>query len=218
MKSLVVLLCSLASASNCFGGGLFYGGDWNAPHGMAHGFEFNDSDRIWDDFDIGPGGARIEAAFGDHAYGPSTTLPLEARVDIRRGCAPGNPGEILLAGQFSCSLTPTGRVQSQITEYRVRVSGLDIQLPEGRYWLNVWPGTYGGALSATQGSNAVGSPIMNYNAFHQSYFWTQNQFLPMTGIYDNFSYGVEGTPVPEPAGILLFACLIPLLRRRQESK
>lgn len=219
MRFLVALLCFFVSASSTFGSVLFYGGDgWLQGTSNLHGFVANDSDRIWDDFDIGPGGARIEAVFGNHVYGPSTTLPFAARVDIRKGCAPGDPGEVLYSSQLGCSVTPTGQSLGNVVEYRVRVAGLNILLPEGRYWLNVWPGTYGGGLSATNGANAIGSPVMNHSAFHQSFFWTQNQFLPMTGIYDNFSYGVEGTPVPEPAGILLFAGLIPLFRRRRASK
>lgn len=219
MRFLVALLCFFALALNSSGSVLFYGGDWwSQNNGNLHGFVANDSDRIWDDFDIGAGGARIEAVFGDHVYGPTATLPFEARVDIRRDCAPGNPGEVLFSGQLACSLNPTGRTLNDRVEYRVRASGLSVVLPGGRYWLNVWPGTFSGSLSVTTGSNAVGSPIMNGNAFHQSLFWTNNQFLPMTTLDSNFSYGVEGTPVPEPAGILLLAGLIPLLRRRQESK
>lgn len=219
MRFLVALLCFYASTSLTFGSVLFYGGDWwSQNNGNLHGFVANDSDRIWEDFNIGPGGARIESAFGDHVYGPTATLPFEARIDIRRGCAPGNPGEVLLSGQLACSLNPTGRTLNDRVEYRVRVSGLSLTVPEGRYWLNVWPGTFSGSLSVTSGTNAVGSPIMNGNAFHQSLFWTNNQFLPMTALDSNFSYGVEGTPLPEPAGILLFAAMIPLLRRGKTSR
>lgn len=218
MRLPVALLCIFASSPVAFGSVLFYGGDGDGGSAFLHGFVANDSDRIWDDFDIGPSGARIEAVFGDHLYNPNWTLPFEARIDIRRGCAPGNPGEILLSDQLACTVTPTGRTHSNDVEYRVRVAGLNLVLPQGRYWLNVWPGTFQGALSDTTGLNSVGSPIMNRNSFHQSLFWTGNQFQPVTGISADFSYGVEGTPVPEPSSILVFVGMIPLLSLRQRRR
>lgn len=218
MKIPVALLCFFASPSISLASVLFYGGDGDGGSAFLHGFVANDSDRIWDDFDIGAGGAIVESVFGDHLYNPNWTLPFEARIDIRRGCAPGNPGEVLLSDQLACTVIPTGRTHNDLVEYRVRVTGLHLALPQGRYWLNVWPGTFHGVLRDTIGLNAVGSPIMNRNSFHQSLFWTNNQFQPVTGISADFSYGVEGTPLPEPATIAILGASAAIAIRRRRLR
>jgi hypothetical protein len=103
----------------------------------------------------------------------------------------------------------------------VEVTGLNVflpMLPSGQhYWLNVTPvgnGTGRSFNSSTSGANCVGTPCGNdQNAFFNSitdYFTSQP--------YD-FSNGVIGTAVPEPATVALVTCGVAVMmiaeRRRR---
>jgi hypothetical protein len=116
------------------------------------------------------------------------------------------------------------------TEQMVVVNGLNLTLPAlapgQHYWLNVTPIDGGsGRLfnSTTSGANAIGQPPGNdQNAFFNSTFFgafftpTSSQNQP----YD-FSNGVIGTVVPEPAIGALLTCgvgaLLIAVRRRRSS-
>jgi hypothetical protein len=108
----------------------------------------------------------------------------------------------------------------------VEMTGINVNLAPGTYWLNVTPtgnGTGRSFNSTTSGMNCVGTPCgNNMNAFFNSTFFganftsTSNESQP----YD-FSNGVIGT-VPEPTTIALVTCgagalLIAALRRRRSS-
>ena len=114
----------------------------------------------------------------------------------------------------------------------VEVTGLNVflpMLPSGQhYWLNVTPvgnGTGGSDNVTTSGTNCVGTPCGNdQNAFFNSttfgaYFTsTANEGLPC-----DFSNGVIGTVVAEPATVALLTCgmgalLIAFRRRRGIGK
>jgi hypothetical protein len=98
----------------------------------------------------------------------------------------------------------------------VEVTGLNLFLPmlpsSEHYWLNVTPvgnGTGGSFNSTTSGANCVGMPCGNDdNAFFNSTYYgvffghTYNQ---CDGCND-FSNGVIGTVVPEPATLPLLTC------------
>jgi len=111
----------------------------------------------------------------------------------------------------------------------VEVTGLNVflpMLPAGQhYWLNVTPvgnGANRSFNSDTSGTNCVGTPCGNdQNAFFNSTFFganftsTANQGQPT-----DFSNGVIGNVVPEPATSALLTCgvgalLIALRRRRR---
>jgi hypothetical protein len=97
----------------------------------------------------------------------------------------------------------------------VKVTGLDIFLAPGRYWLNVAavgtaPGSNGWIVtfnSTTSGLNAIGDPLGN----NQNSFWDDPNaganFTPFTSIdsgynYD-FSMGIDGQTTPIPGSLVL---------------
>jgi hypothetical protein len=166
----------------------------------------------------------VTALFSDNLM---TTVVTGADWEIRTGISEGNAGTLVASGTTNSPLViPTGR--GEIPEYIVEVTGLNVflpMLPSGQhYWLNVTPvgnGTGRSWNSTTSGTNCVGTPCGNdQNAFFNSTFFgayftsTSNEGQP----YD-YSMGVIGTVVPEPATLALLtsgvgALLIMALRCR----
>jgi hypothetical protein len=171
-------------------------------------------------------GWNVTAVFSNNLFFPFP-LPLTgADWEIRTGISEGNGGTLVASGTTNTPIvTFTGHAQN---EYMVEVTGLNIflpMLPSGRHcWLNVTPvgnGTGDSYNSDTSGTNCVGTPCGNDdNAFFTStYFGT---YLTNTNNYagqPDFSMGVIGTVVPEPATVALLTCgvgalLIAVCRRR----
>ncbi len=138
----------------------------------------------------------------------------QASWEIRSGMAPGDGGTLVASGLGAATQTPTGRM-ALWREYSITVSGLDLDLAPGTYWLNVAPlvgsdpGS-GGYLysyaSFTTGANAVGQPDGdNANALQD---WTDS-YAPFSTFGWEISMGVAGNVVPEPSSfaLLLFGSL-----------
>ena len=117
---------------------------------------------------------------------------------------------------------------TELSEYTARVLDLNIHLAPGTYFLNVTP--VGNGLgrsfdSDTSGLNCVGTPCGNNgNAFFDSNFGGAQPNGPCRqGQPGDFSMGVIGAVVPEPATVALLTCgmgalLIALRRRRGMGK
>lgn len=136
---------------------------------------------------------------------PSTT----ALWSIRSGMSPGNGGTVLFSGTSPVTQTLTGRFRSRIDpmngwvsvdpEYQFKVSGLNINLGAGTYWLQVTPYSVGASVSTTSGTNSVGTRPENSNnalvkleyldpAFNRNY----------DRIEQNFSMGVGNDDGKQP--------------------
>jgi len=214
-------------------GSLWYNGDFNGVNGLA-----NERDNVvsqaavYDDFNVNaPLGWDVTAVFSDNMMlpggGPYVT---GADWEIRTGVSEGNAGALIASGTTNSPIvTSTGRGGFGLEEYMVEVTGLNVflsALPSGQhYWLNVTPVlSYGRSFnSTTSGTNCVGTPCGNdQNAFFNSTFFgayftsTANEGQP----YD-YSNGVIGTVVPEPATVALVTCgmgaLLIELRRRHAA-
>jgi hypothetical protein len=106
----------------------------------------------------------------------------------------------------------TGRSGFGLDEYTITVSGLNILLAPGTYWLQVTPidsGSGRSFLSTTSGLNAVGTPPGNNgNSFFDSSVFGA-AFSPASDFVgsdnDNFSLGVVGvvSAVPEPSSLAM---------------
>ena len=108
------------------------------------------------------------------------------------------------SGRSPVTITPTNFQVSGQPVVRVSVSGLNIRLAPGTYWLGVAPfydqeDSYSypaSAIATTSGANAVGTPPGNNgNSFIQAYG-------PIFPDSRDYSMGIEGTAVPEPSSIL----------------
>jgi hypothetical protein len=120
----------------------------------------------------------------------------------------------------------TGRSGFGFIEYTVEVTGLDLTLTPGTYWLNVTPigDSTGRAYdSTTSGANCIGTPCgNNQNAFFNSTYF--GAFFTSTSNFDepyDFSMGVLGIFIPEPTTAALLGVGISglfFIRRRPRTK
>jgi hypothetical protein len=215
-------------------GSLWYNGDWNEFNGLAN--ERNTSvtqAAVYDDFNVtAPLGWNVTAVFSDDLMTMGTVITA-ADWEIRTGISEGNAGTLVASGSTNSPVvTPTGR-GLQLTEYMVEVTGLNVflpMLPSGQhYWLNVTPvgNGFGRSFnSTTSGTNCVGTPCGNDdNSFFNSTFFGAyfDHASNWVGFPADFSNGVIGNVVPEPATVALLTCgvgalLIALRRRRSRNR
>ncbi len=146
-----------------------------------------------------------------------------ADFEIRSGVSSGNGGTLVASATGHASTqAPTGRTWQGVTEYTLNINNLDITLAPGEYWLMVRSVTYGcgggwylSRGSTTSGANAMGNPIGDGRSFFNRY---SQVFVPTSdilgaGIWD-FSYGIEGSSVPEPATFWLLGTGLFIVMRR----
>src|SRR5437867_4060047 len=188
---------------------LWYNGDFNGVNGLAN--EDNTSlgegefASVYDNFNVPSPGWNVTAVFSDNLENTNVTGAL---WEIRQGISEGNGGTLIASGMtMTPVVTPTGRSGFGFTEFMIEVTGLNVNLPPGTYWLNVTPiGDLTGRSfdSTTSGANCVGTPCGNdRNAFFNSNFGGGANF---TSVFSDFSMGVEGTisgggtPTPTPTG------------------
>jgi len=200
---------------------LWYNGDFPGnSSGVLNGinmtfegsFPAPGSASVYDDFDVPTqsGGWHVDAVWSNNLMNFSKAT--QAAWSIRKNVASGDSGTVVASGTSPVSVTPTGRKLLEFDEYNVRVSGLNIDLAPGTYWLSVTPYGSGGDQSSlnatTDGSNAIGTPRGdNGNSFLNSALLNAD-FKPLDEIFPvapDFSMGVSGrllgAPVPEPASI-----------------
>jgi hypothetical protein len=184
---------------------LWYNGDFAmvSPNpAITNGVSFAGTDgRVYVDFNVTSAtGWDVNSVFSNNII--SVTGITQASYEIRSGVSVGNGGTLLFSGTAAATQTATGRTFSTFNEYTIRVSGLNIHLGPGTYWLNVAPvgsGTGFSANSATAGANAVGSPAGN----NGNEFWKSgsSNYTSLTGqgFGDDHSDGITGN-VTVPCG------------------
>jgi hypothetical protein len=196
----------------CTPGALWYNGDFNGVNGLANEDNTSLGDgefaSVYDDFIVPSGpGWHVTSVFSDNL---SSTNVTGATWEIRQGISEGNGGTVIASGMtMTPVVTPTGRSGFNFIEYMVEVTGLNVSLSPGTYWLNVTPiGDLSGRSfdSTTSGANCVGTPCgNNQNAFFNSNFFGANfTSTANEGQPTDFSMGVVGTisggcvPTPTP--------------------
>lgn len=232
----VLLIMAMATAwlvmagTAAAGTTLWYTGDFDGS-GNSHsnqsqyesyggGSYFQSNAKTYDDFIVSDGGWSIDSVWSNNRFTSGVTVN-GATYEIRSGVSAGNGGTVVASGSGILELTDTGRGTGNYTEYQVLISGLDIQLDSGTYWLNVTPSTNMGDAysynSATSGLNSIGTPQGNNgNSFadvfvHYGYGGTYSNYFADTG-YTDYSMGVAGTsstvPVPSTLPLLCFGLLV----------
>ena len=215
-------------------GSIWYNGDRNHTNGLAN--ERDDSlgfglyNHVFDDFNVtDPTGWNVTSLYSNNYnnYIESGGTTTAVEWSIRQGITNGNGGTLIAGGtagpgNFAFFFKDTG--DFGFSEYTAQVLNLNIHLTPGTYFLNVTPvgNGFGRSFdSDTSGLNCVGTPCGNNgNAFFDSNFSGAHYQGP---INTDFSMGVIGTVVPEPATVPLLACgvaalLIALRRRRGIGK
>jgi hypothetical protein len=218
---------------------VFYGGDGTGSYpylasdfsvyNFGSGPTVMSDSMTYDDFTL-TSLTTLNAAWGNFRLSWDTN-PTEAAWQVRSGVSTGNGGTLVAAGTNATTILPTGR-----GEYQVRVP-LSLMLEPGTYWIGIAPRvtsfTTNAYVSATDGGDLgpggdpnpvpTGSPIANGNSFFNSplsghNFVSVDAGIPRViapGTWD-FSYGVEGTVIPEPGtGFVLLLAPCAARRRRR---
>jgi hypothetical protein len=225
-----VALSTTTASAQAPPGSLWYNGDPNNINDLANERNtFATQAAVYDDFNVtSPLGWHVTAVFSINLFDEMTVTGAD--WEIRTGISEANAGTLIAGGTTSSPVvTNYGGTQN---EFIVEVTGLNLflpMLPSGqRYWLNVTPVgngyPYSGSFNlTTSGATCVGTPCGNDdNAFFNSTYF--GAFFDHTYNWcegcNDFSNGVIGTVVPEPATLALFACglggLLVILRRQRE--
>ncbi|MGA9452932.1 MAG: PEP-CTERM sorting domain-containing protein [Verrucomicrobiia bacterium] len=168
--------------------------------------------NVYDDFDVtAPGGWIVDSVWSNDAM--SFQGVTSASWSIRSGMSVGNGGTIVSSGTAFASQTPTGRSLPGygIPEYTIQITGLNVYLAPGTYWLSVSPfvgndpissGMFRSYVSVTTGANAIGEPAGdNGNGF---IYWPYAGYNYAPNFFNqDYSMGVAGTVVPEPSTLAL---------------
>lgn len=197
---------------------LWYNGDFDGYSGLINGVGSGYQSKVFDDFVVGGTGWVVNEVWANNLINKDIIYDInmvnQAYWEIRSGLSVGNSGSVVASGTGSVSASPTGNnLFGYLDEYTIKVSGLNVPLSPGTYWLAVMPATdydvVVAYVSTTLGTNAIGSPSGN----------NQNNFLdwPVGGyifasaqtILPNRDYSMgigatAGKVVPEPASMLLF--------------
>jgi hypothetical protein len=195
---------------------LWYNGDFDGTDGLA-----NEQDtfapgyaHVFDDFIVSDeSGWDVSSVYSNDLI--STTV-TGATWEIHQGITNGNGGTVVASGMTSTpTVTPTGRSGFGFTEFTVEVSGLNVHLAPGTYYLNVTPiGNLDGNRSfdsTTSGANCVGSPCGNDN---NSWFDSPQLFGVNFGPasdqgaqFHDFSMGVNGQVSGGGGGLTLVSAV-----------
>jgi hypothetical protein len=214
-------------------GTIWYNGDFNGANGLANeiGGEFSPAAVVYDDFVLSST-TTINYAWSNNQMDPTSIT--SADWEIRSGMSSGNGGTLLFSGTSAATQTATGRSAFGRNEYTVMVSGLNITLGPGTYWLAVAPvvtdGVSGSFVSTTSGLNSIGTPPGNDDNSFLNAPGFGLSFVPASdevGAPADFSMGIGNGRVttPEPSqtvafGVGLFGLvgLIAIARRRAAIK
>ena len=233
-KPLTVAALALVLAARPATGQLWYNGNWDGSQIVLP----SDRDlgipdtRIFDDFLVGASGWNVTSIFGDFISGLS---PAQAYWEIRSGVSAGNGGTLLYSGTNTVSWLLLGPGLWDKNEYRATVSGLNLSLSAGTYWLSIAPildGFERAYITTTGGGSGVNS-LLDGNSYWASQTYAKN-FQSTYGFYSrnlDFSYGVGGqlttldvlsVVTPEPGTFVLMASGLVLvgaaaLRRRRHT-
>jgi hypothetical protein len=181
---------------------LWYNGDFDTVNGQPN--EINSQipgdSFTFTDFNVtDPGGWDVTAIFSNNEMSYTSTM---AAYEIRSGISNGNAGTLLFSGTAPATRVATGRMGVVDPEYTIKISGLNIHLAPGTYFLNVTPIGPGSGRSfntTTSGANAIGTPAGNNgNDFARSVPFSAN-YAPTN--HPDHSSGVIGTVGVAPPSI-----------------
>jgi hypothetical protein len=162
-----------------------------------------------------------------------TAFPITADWSIRSGVSSSGLGDLIASGSSLADVTATGRSSGTAREYTFSVSGLNVSLDPGDYFLSVTPSSlnsgslsgYDTYASPTNGLNAIGLNAGNDSSFTYTSFSsfdpasnTSSQVSFITPNPSDLSFGLTGdarglqgsTAVPEPLPAPWLVGMLPL--------
>ncbi len=162
--SFLVVLSLFIFAAPAAATTLWYNGDFNGVDSWTNGTYVAGQpsiiSRVYDDFIVPVGGWHVTEVWSNNLLSGNFT---QAEWSIRSGVSAGNGGTLVASGTGSFTPVATGRSGFGNNEYTVKVTGLDIFLAQGTYWLSVAPinanpsASDVDSITTTSGANAVGS-------------------------------------------------------------
>ncbi len=211
-----VLFLATFAGAQCVAPCIFYAGDFDYSNPNANGWA-NENDAIvggnpygaatYENFRIGGTTANVTGLYTNNL---SMLSPASGYWEIRSGISEGNGGTLIASGTGSganFSQTPTGRSGFGFTEYTDLVSGLNVDLPVGTYWMAVVPQDPLNANrsfnSNTFGYNQVGADIPNQQYVNSAFFGADFTNANNEGVFPTFSAGVVGIGSPEPSSLIM---------------
>jgi hypothetical protein len=211
----LLVLPGLAAADST----LFYSGDFNGVNGLSN--EYNtivSQSNVYDNFIItGSSSWTVSGLFTNNLITSLSNFGGTAEWEIRSGLSNGFGGTLIASGISADTLTLNGQDGFGLFGAYAQVTGLNVTLAPGQYWISVAPignGTGGRSFeSTTSFLNCIDCGAhTGDDAFWNSSFFGQN-FTQCTGGAcgvgppADFSFGVIGhvntTQTPEPASLLL---------------
>lgn len=138
----------------------------------------------------------------------------QATWAIRSGVSVGNAGTLVAGGTAAATETATGRTggATGFPEYTIEITGLNLYLAPGTYWLSVSPvvgaedgsgGLFHSYNSATTGLNSINRPPSSIgNGLFNSTYLGYN-FANFGNDYSMGVAGGVGNAVPEPSTMVM---------------
>ncbi len=208
MKKLALIFALLLLSTFANAATLFYGGDFD-PNNPNSNALANENDALvsgspygaasYQNFVISGTSWNISGLFTNNLM---TINPATAYWEIRSGVSEGSGGTLLASGTGADTLSnnPQGDTKNL-------VSGLNITLGPGTYWMAVVPQApdqNGRSFNTnTFGLNSVGTQISDNQYFNSVFFGKNFTNADNQGIFPTLSSGVVGTEVPEPGSLML---------------
>jgi hypothetical protein len=201
---LVLALGATANAST-----LWYNGDADGISSYVNQFDSNSRQILLNDFNVTGPGWTIQSVWSNNIWTNGAPSSTDATWQIRANMPTGT---LIASGDSPATLTPTGFSPFGFTEYQVLVTGLNVALSPGTYWLAVYPdNSNGGEVGndTTSGANAVGTPGGN----NGNLFFTSDDANFFGAPLDTSAGvgGVVGISAPEPSSLVLLAAASTLL-------
>ena len=212
--SMAAAVLAFSGAQILSAGTLFYSGDFDPTNANANGLSNEVDSTIttgaatYTPFIVSGSSWTVTGLFTDNLMSLSPA-PTSADWEIRSGVSEGNGGIVVASGSGTPTITDTGISGFGMEDYEVEITGLNIILGPGEYWLSVVPDapdSSGRSFNAnTFGLNSIGIGDLNNAYFNSVFFGANFTNANNEGVFPAFSAGVEGSTAaaPEPGTFLL---------------
>ncbi len=237
----VFALTAALLSGSAHAGTLWYNGDADGVNSYTNQNNALAQEVLYNAFNVPAPGWNVNSVWSNDVFTEGPPASTTATWAIYKDMGGASSGTIVATGDSLATLVPTGTIINipglgfnNLTEYSVTVSGLDVHLVPGEYWLGVYPdNTNGGYVGndETTGLNGIGTPTGGNHSLYATLTpgppQSGDPYFAATNPLNNpqpygTSAGIAGiTAVPEPGTVTLLGLgalgLILLHRRRRRT-